>query len=408
MTANPRLPAALILIVALAAFAAWRVIGLGMAGHAARHAPEDAQAWRGDHAVALRLSSARAWERGDAAAAAELALRAVKANPLDGRAYGVLALARSVDDAMDVGLASIAARRWPLDAAAHESLAMRHLGDGDLAAAMPHLDALLRVYPESRGETFALLLRLLVELDAPPALTEWLGQGPPWRGAFLAHAARTLKDPAPMHQLFRALVASDTPPGEHEQRAWLARLERDGLYIDAWFTWIDSLPPERLDGLGNLHNGSFEWPASGFGFDWRFGRVAGAVIEQAPAGGADGDMALRVAFQHQRVDFRHVSQLLVLPPGEYRLAGRVRLDNLRNERGLIWQVQCARGRAGRLGQSDGFRGLSPWRSFEFTFRVPEADCPAQWLRLELDARAAADRFIGGEAWFDAMRIQRLP
>lgn len=394
----------LVLLVVLAA--GWRVVAVGMGEHWARHQPQAASAWSADHSRALRRSSLAAAAEGQLQRAAELARRAIAANPLDGRAYAALARAEADGGTPDVGLAGIATRRWPLDPAAHAALADHHLREDCLACALPHIDALLRVRGDAREAVFPLLLEVLVRLPDPGPLAEWLGRNPPWRAAFLARAGRDIDDPAPMHRLMQALHQSAAPPSDAELRHWLARLERDGRFVEAWFAWVQSLPAERMDALGNLYNGSFEWPASGYGFDWRIARVAGARVEQANAGGSNGDMALRVAFQHQRVDFRHVSQLLLLPPGRYSLSGRVRLDALRNEHGLIWQVQCIGPRALRLGQSQPFRGASPWRDFDFDFEVPAADCPAQWLRLQLDARAAADRFIGGEAWFDALRIRR--
>jgi tetratricopeptide (TPR) repeat protein len=404
---HPRFRIAWLLAIALmAVFVAWRVLGLGMAETAARHQPEVAPLWRSDQARALRQLSQAASDAGRLHEAAENARGAIRANPLDGRAYAALARALTVDDVPDTALASIAARRWPLDPGAHAALADHHLREGRLQDALPHYDALLRVDPESRDIVFPLLLELLTRMAEPAALAEWLGQGTPWRSRFLAHAAREIEDPAPMHHLMQALHATEAPPGESELRAWLARLERDGRFMDAYFSWLQALPPERLEGLGNLYNGNFQWEIGGYGFDWRIGRVPGATIERAPAGGAEGDHALRVAFQHQRVDFRHLSQLLVLPPGAYSMSGRVRLDALRNERGLIWQVQCVSPGSMRLGSSEPFRGASPWRGFSFDFEVPAEGCPAQWLRLELDARAAADRFIGGEVWFDALRIWR--
>lgn len=376
-----------------------------MADHWARHQPVVATEWRADHTQALRRLSLAASAGQQFDRAAELARAAIGSSPLDGRNYAALARALAVAAAPDVGLISIAARRWPLDPAVHAALADHHLREDRLDAALLHLDALLRVRPQSREFVFPLLLELVNRIPDPRPLAEWLAQGMQWRASFLFHAAQHGKDHAPLHRLLRALYATDAPPSDAELRAWLTRLERDGHFVDAWFTWVRSLPPERLDGLGNLFNGSFEWPASGYGFDWRIGRVAGATVGQVEAGGEDGGAALRVAFQHQRVNFRHVSQLLVLPAGAFEFSGRVRLDSLRNEHGLVWVVECAAPGSVRLGSSAALRGASPWRTFGFSFEVPPEACPAQWLRLELDARAAADRFIGGEVWFDDLVIR---
>ena len=48
-------------------------------------------------------------------------------------------------------------------------------------------------------------------------------------------------------------------------------------------------------------------------------------------------------------------------------------------------------------------GSSPWRTHAVAFDVP-ADCPAQWLTLELDARIAAETQAMGTAWFDDVEV----
>ena len=91
-----------------------------------------------------------------------------------------------------------------------------------------------------------------------------------------------------------------------------------------------------------------------------------------------------------------------LPAGRYALRGRVRIDGLRNERGLVWQVACLDGR--ELGRSDRFAGSAPWQSFVLRFERPADDCAGQVLTLRLDARIAPEQMIGGRILFDDLRI----
>jgi hypothetical protein len=100
-----------------------------------------------------------------------------------------------------------------------------------------------------------------------------------------------------------------------------------------------------------------------------------------------------------------VQQTLALPPGTYRLLGRVRLDDLSNDRGLKWSVQCS-SRNRLIGETQKFSGRSEWIDFSTTFEVPTEVCPSQVLRLRLDARVPAEQWIGGRAWFDKLRILR--
>jgi hypothetical protein len=52
-------------------------------------------------------------------------------------------------------------------------------------------------------------------------------------------------------------------------------------------------------------------------------------------------------------------------------------------------------------------GQAPiWRDIEFAFTVPSANCRAQELQLELDARMASEQLVSGSIWYDDLRIQR--
>ena len=48
-----------------------------------------------------------------------------------------------------------------------------------------------------------------------------------------------------------------------------------------------------------------------------------------------------------------------------------------------------------------------WQDVEFGFTVPAADCPAQYLRLDLDARMSSELFVSGRVWFGALQLVRL-
>ena len=58
----------------------------------------------------------------------------------------------------------------------------------------------------------------------------------------------------------------------------------------------------------------------------------------------------------------------------------------------------------RIMATEAERGSSPWEARNAVFRVP-ADCSAQWLVLELDARIPAETLASGTAWFDDVRVE---
>ena len=51
-------------------------------------------------------------------------------------------------------------------------------------------------------------------------------------------------------------------------------------------------------------------------------------------------------------------------------------------------------------------GFKEWQTVAFTFTVPDKDCPAQNVQLDLDARMASEHFISGSILFDDLQISR--
>ena len=53
-----------------------------------------------------------------------------------------------------------------------------------------------------------------------------------------------------------------------------------------------------------------------------------------------------------------------------------------------------------LEQAVGGGRDSSWRDFEFSFSVPDADCPAQYVTLASAARLSSEQFLSGMMWYD--------
>jgi hypothetical protein len=401
-------------LVAVLVFAGWRVLSLGMADHFAVSDPARALGWRGGHPEALVGEAERLAESvgpegppTERERARAMARRAIRANPLDGRGYRILG-SLTADPGRALELHVIAAARSPRDVASHVWLIDHYLKAGDLPAVVAHADTLLRVEPEVTATLLPLMVALASSPEAQPALAEHLLASPPWGPGLLAHLVANVPDLNAFGPLMERL--RKTPGGLRPDvlAAWLDRLTREGRWGQAYLTWVSQLPPERLQRLGNLYNGGFEWEPGQGGFDWRFGKVPGARIARMATGGMEGERALRVAFEDRRVPFAHVRQMLALPPGRYRLTGRARPENLRTDRGLAWTLACATADARPLGETEPLRGHGDWRDLALEFEVPAEGCGGQWLTLALRARIPAEQRVGGVAWYDSLRITRLP
>jgi hypothetical protein len=96
----------------------------------------------------------------------------------------------------------------------------------------------------------------------------------------------------------------------------------------------------------------------------------------------------------------------MLTPGNYRFAGKY-TGEVVGPRGLRWRVFCAGAAAKPIGESSMIGGVvSAWQDVDFSFAVPAADCRAQYVQLDLDARMASEQLVTGSMMFDQLQISR--
>lgn len=393
--------------VLLALLTGWRLLGLGLADRLADADPEGALAWRADHPLALTRRAEQLAADGQTAAALALARRALRLDPLAARAYRLLAeaaVARGDPQGAHV-LYRIVARHDPRDLATRIWLLNRHLALQDATAAVGDLDALLRAAPRLLPGLTATVIGLASLHETQAALVAALARDPPWRASVLGLVVAQAVDRDAVARLLARLRLAPGGVDPALDRAWIERLIRDRQFVPAYLAWVEGLAPDENRAIGNLFNGDFAQAPSNQGFDWRIDPVNGARAERLPADPPASGLALRLAFDDQRVAFAHLRQLLLLAPGQYRFEGLVKLDELRNDRGLVWEIACAEdGRV--IVSSAALAGTAPWHQLAFDFALPATDCQAQWLRLRLPARIAAEQRIAGAIWFDDLRIDR--
>jgi hypothetical protein len=367
----------------------------------ANHAPVDA-AYETSQSPALPAETAeqiRAW--------AEVALLN---DPLNARARRILGqLADSAADEEGAAKLMQAAARGSL----HESLALywlmrRSFGRSDYAAAVTYADTLLRTRPQFINYVMPTLAEMVENADANGEVKKLLVNNPPWRARFFSALLNSISDARTPLDLLLSIKDTPTPPTAADVRGYLNLLIKHKFYELAHFSWQQFLPPEQLNSTGFPFNGSFETAPSGMPFDWVIVPGTGVTIDIAARPEQDGQRALFIEFGHGRVEFRGVTQFVMLPPGTYRLEGKS-MGQIVGRRGLEWRITCAGGGTVPIGKSVMFTGVTPaWKEFEFAFTVPNEDCPAQHLRLELSARSASEQFVSGSAWFDELRVLRAP
>jgi hypothetical protein len=391
---------------------AWSIIANAAADNLAASDPEAALAWRGDRADALVVlanrnitSDARLEAAGEIQSLAE---RALLMSPLNDDALAILGLlADSLGNQERADrLMGVAAARSYRHGYVQVWSFYRQARLGNFEAAVAHADALLRTRPELRGEIAPTLVAFAIDPEAKEPLVRLLAELPPWRGWYLGELAAETDDPGIAYAVYAELKSGANPPTDAELRVYLDKLVSSGKFEQAYLTWINFLPAERQRSISYAYNGDFEYPVSNLPFDWTIRPIAGASTDVVATGAEELGDAVRVEFANRRVPYRHLSKLLMLPPGTYRLTGMAKAENLDNDRGLIWRLTCAEIDKQALGETKPVKGTVEWHQFAVSFLVPQSGCRAQWLTVTLPARVALEEEIGGVVWFDNLTVER--
>jgi tetratricopeptide (TPR) repeat protein len=385
----------------------WGILVSALADQRSADQPEAALRIRPDDSQALASLADRRMASGDIATAQSLARRAIVADPMELTAFRTLAQAAAAEGRAPKAdeLMTIAGRRAKRDRPAQLWLLQRRAAQGRFDDAVAHADGLLRAWPiEMRGPVTRLLSAMAVDPDAGKAIAADLATDPPWRTRFLIDLSRGTSDLAAPFTVFSALQDSKQPPRDLELQAYIDRLVREGLFQAAYVTWVQLLPPKGMNGLGDLYDGGFDGLPGPPPFNWQIPRIKGGSIRLDPGPGGSGGGALHLSFGGGPAPVVLTRQLLVLPPGRYRLLGQARADRLDSALGLIWTVRCAEGSRQAAGQTGRVLETAGWAPIAAEFEVRPGACSAQWLTLEQAAgRPIATR---GEVWFDDLQILR--
>ena len=387
----------------LLAVLGWRLLGLGLAEHYARSAPERALAWRAEHPEALNRLAQRRAEQRRWPEAVDYARRALRAQPVDGRPLRVLAQAAEAAGRGDEALVLYrkAVRLAPRDLPTRLGLLQHALASRNAADAMAQLDAILRLKPDLLPALQPQLDVLAANPAAQQAVIDTLNRQPPWRAGFLAGLAKSGYPSEALAPVFGQLHGEQAL---QELLPWLARLRAENRHGLAYLTWVSLLPENQRGLLGNVFDGGFELEQEAHHgpFAWNTPPVAGAEAYWSATRGSLGQTSYRVQFEGRRTPFAHLWQALALPPGRWRLAWRARAEHLDSPRGLVWRVLCEpQGRV--LAESAPMSGRFDWREALLDVEIPAA-CPGQRLVLAIPARIPAETVIDGTLWLDDVRI----
>jgi hypothetical protein len=164
---------------------------------------------------------------------------------------------QSGDKARALTLYRQAATLAPRDLPTRLWLLQHALENRDAPQAATQLDALLRLQPELLKDLQAQADLLAVTPPARAALLKTLAALPPWRAAFLAGLAKAAYPVDAIAPFFAALShTADTPIAEVQP--WITRLRSEGRALQAYVTWVNRIPENQRQALGNVFDGGFE------------------------------------------------------------------------------------------------------------------------------------------------------
>jgi hypothetical protein len=339
-----------------------------------------------------------------------LAQAALGQDPMNARALRILGQVADADNDERSArqLMQAAARRSQRESVAVYWLMRESFERKDYATAIHYADVLLRSRPYVIPQVMPTLARIAEDTKANGELKQMLGTNPPWRPQFFSGLLRTITDARTPLDLMLSIKDTPTPPTTADVRDYLDLLIRNNFHELAYYVWLQFLPPEQLANAGLLFNGDFESRPSSLPFDWVISAGTGVTIDFARRPDDPGQHALLVEFGHGRADFRGVTQMIMLSPGNYLFKGQYR-GQLVGRRGLEWRISCA-GAENPITKTQMMTGTAAtatqWAEFSIPFAVPDTDCRAQQVKLVLDARSASEQLVSGSMWYDKLQIVR--
>ena len=392
-------------MIVLAIWLAGQIVTQGMADHYVPQGAAAAVLWRGDSADALASLAEQRLIARDPARAAFFARKALQQWPLDVVALSTLGVAMDQDgqSARADQVMTMAGRLGWRDGLTQAWLFGHRALQGRYDEAMQRADALLRRAVQFQPQLFAAVAALTGDPQAIGPLARRLELQPSWRYDFVWGLGQTMnpQNEAGVHALLLALAKGPTPPTSLELSPYLQKFIAAQDWPKAVAAWREL--SRAAPGAGEfVYDGGFDKGRGVAPFDWAISQGVGATTLMADDPAEGQGKALRVEYDGFSSS-QFAKQLLVIPPGDYVLSGKLRQESQDTPRSLSWVVQCASdgrvlakapGAVARPGQ---------WGAFEVPFSVPGAACPSQWLQLSAEP---GDRQTDIVVWYDDIQVRR--
>ena len=239
----------------------------------------------------------------------------------------------------------------------------------------------------------------IAQISADPAarkeIKAEIARGAPWRDLYLTTLSASAVDRTIVFEMLesvgkRAPVTNVAPPPgtPDDRRAFIAQMVTQRAYERAYLAWVQWLPAASQNAVGYIFDGGFTGAAALPPFTWEFVDGAGGTTAVVPAtgltvdySGSDGSVLAK--------------QMILLPPGRYRLVTQAKFEPVSNENGtaaLSWTLACVGGNPTLNALAVPLDGVSK-RVAGAPFQVA-AGCDAQTLSLKVNSADFAKHLSG--------------
>lgn len=266
------------------------------------------------------------------------------------------------------------------------------VGRGDVAGALRHYDLALRTSREAPALLFPILSSAIADGPVRHALVGTMSGRPIWAAQFVTYAADEGPAPEATVRFFADLRRARLPVADDAGATVMFKLMDRKRPEEAWAYYALTHPGADRRRLRDPDFAAYRPNASPF--DWYVTNTAGLTvsIERDDHGGlADivaapsiGGVALR--------------QVLLLPPGTYRLEGRARGVDQPAVSRPYWALACSDGR--ELGRVEVLPSGQTGGGFSGPLNVP-ANCPVQALAFVI---RSTDVMTGVTGQIDRIQI----
>jgi len=335
---------------------------------------------------------------------------ALSVDPSYGRASGLL-----LNNFSKLGLtaeakkaAYFSSKQWPAHSYVRAHLLDYWLLQGNKQKIFEELNVLLIRNPSLRKSIYPTLDLWAKDSTLRPLFSPYTASPPNWWNSYFSHMAYAKDSLSELDYFYSERLKSKTALSESEVRLMTQRLIKEKQWRKAHAVWVDGLPEKLKKYSKALFDGGFESGMKNEPFSWRFPK---SKIFKASAGstyGMKGRKALHLKFKRKKyINFRHISQRLILSSGKYTLGMRVRIDSNIGEKGLKWRLYCTGVKPSILGETESFITRKSWHSLIVSLEIPTENCDEQELRLEASSKYAHYQVFSGSLWFDDIEINKV-